>query len=47
MGLSWDLTVRLPVSWLVVSVDGYIHCPWRQWWEIQVLVQGNPSQRQL
>jgi len=37
----------LPVSWLIVSVDGCIHCPWRRWWEILVLGGGNPGHRGL
>ena len=37
----------LSVSWLVVSVDGCIHYPWRRWWEILVLGGGNPGHRGL
>jgi len=36
-----------PVSWLVVSVDGFIHCPCRRRWEILVLGGGNPGHREL
>ena len=37
----WSWQSLLPVSWLIVSVEGCIHCPWRWWWEILVLGRGN------